>query len=156
MSEQASQKRQVGGRKEAPLAVVGSNELDSSQQHEKILTPEDAEYLRYSELLQGFFQKITRWLKIAQAEKYQGDERERVFSVIRSDNTLSIKTGTTWIGDDTPDKVLQVRSHTYLDINVPEFKALGEEFLIRPGQAEKQLLVDPEDGKPLEEIEITV
>ena len=146
----AKHQRQVGGSKEAPLVVAGSEEV--GEQHKKTLTPSDAEYLRYRELLQGFFQKITRWLKIAQAEE---NEKSRGFSVFNSDNILSIKPSTTevWERAETPNKVLQLRDHKYL--NEPEYEIFGEEIIIRSAPAGKHLLIDM-DNTPIEEVQIKV
>ncbi len=150
----AKQKRQVGGRKETPLAGVGCSGLGSGEQHDQIFTPEDAEYQLYSELLKGFFEKFTRWKDILAADECQENEKIRGFSVIRSANGLSVKPGNSWVGDDPPDKILQVRNIT--ELNDPEHGCYQEKFIIRPGQlARKHLLIDP-DGKPLEEVRITV
>src|SRR5438270_10707395 len=102
-------RKRVGRSKEAQLVVLGSKVV-GEQQYKKTLTQSEAEYIRYSELLQGFFQKITRWQKIAQAKEYQENERFRGFSIFNSDNNLSIQPGTTWKGDDPPDKAAQVRN----------------------------------------------
>src|SRR5437016_8789408 len=55
---------QAGGKKEAPLAVVGSSGLGSNQQREQTFTPEDAEFQYYKELLSGFFDTLTKWQNI--------------------------------------------------------------------------------------------
>ncbi len=149
---------QLGGRKEAPLAIVGSDDSDIVQQpsHSQFFTPEDAAYDYYQELFKGFFEKFTRWKEILAAEEYEeGKEERRGFSVFRSNSGLSIQAGTTRVRDDPPDKILEVRNHTYLNKTEPII-ALGEQFLIRPGQAGRHLLVDPEDGRSLEEVEIRV
>ena len=51
----AKRQKQVGGKKEAPLAIVGSGGLGNNQ-HNEILTPKDAKFQRYSELLNVFFE----------------------------------------------------------------------------------------------------
>src|SRR2546430_13681683 len=57
------QKKQVGGKIEAaPLARVGRESQGSDQA--RVYVPTDAEYAYYNELLQGYFEKLTRWLDI--------------------------------------------------------------------------------------------
>src|SRR5438105_183990 len=90
MSQQ-KQKKQGGGRKEAPLAGVGSGLV--AEQPKKILTPEDAEYKRYSELLEGFFEKLLRWQEILKTDEYKKDEKTRRFKVLSSPNGSYIVPG---------------------------------------------------------------
>src|SRR4051794_4360498 len=77
---------QVGGRKEAPLVIVGSNYVAGDQAHTRNLTPEDIEYEGYTQLFRGFFEKFTRWREMLQEKEYQRGERWREFNVLASPN----------------------------------------------------------------------
>ena len=157
----ARQKKQTGSRKEAQPGIVSSVVLGSEELHEKILTPEDAEYHRYSELLKGFFEKIIRWQEILKAKEYIEKSYDywqkdniRGFSVFLSDNGPTIIPGNTMESNDPPNKILQMRS--IIGLNHPEQGEYQEKFIIRPGRvAGKNLLVDP-DGKQLQAVEIEV
>ena len=145
--------RQIGGRKEAPLAIVGTSNLGLQSQQEQVYTPNDPEYHNYQTLLRGYFEKFTRWQEILTAEECQENDLWRGFSVFRSDDGLFIKPGTTWVGDDPPNKILQVRVHSYIDD--PKRERFGKEYIIRSGQEGKHLLIDP-DGEPLEMVRVNI
>jgi hypothetical protein len=143
----AKRRRQVGGRKEAPLAVVGSGLVP--EQHKKIFKPEDAEYQRYSELLQFFFEKFTRWQGVLSTEEYIKDEERRSGSVFRLDTGFTMTPDTSMAKDDPANKILQI---TNIMFNDPEPGLFDTRFIIRPAPAGKHLLIDPEDNKPLEPV----
>jgi hypothetical protein len=61
MPKQKRQARQVGGKKEAPLAVVGESVVPHQTDDQIHLEPSQLEYIRYSELLRSFQAKLQRW-----------------------------------------------------------------------------------------------
>src|SRR5437868_5449945 len=80
------QKRQVGRRKEAPLAVVGSNTV----QEEKPISYQEKLVVYYRELLRGFFNKFDRWQAITDVEGYKVDKERRKLEVFATSNGLHI------------------------------------------------------------------
>jgi hypothetical protein len=145
---------QVGDRKEAPLVIVGSSDLVQQQPREQIYTPEDIEYRSYSELLSYFLGKLTRWKEVLAAHGYKRSERGITIRVFRSNNGLTIKPDSSIEIDDPPDEILEMTK--VIDLGIPELNAYREEFFIYPRQAGKHILNDPEDGKPLNEVNIMV
>lgn len=141
-----------------PLASAGGD-LGVNPQQLKILTPEHAEYQRYSELIGGYLEKVASWQRIFDADvsqrKFQGSMRW--FSVFRSDNAYSIVFPSSEDRYDPSDKVLEIMNRTYFSDHTENGNdMLGEEFLIRPGEAWKHLLLDPGDGVPLKEVRIDI
>src|SRR6266567_798671 len=143
---------QAGGTKEAPLAVVGSSRSDiplHDRTRDKRYTPNDAEYQQYSELIKGFFQKFTRWQEILAADECkEGEGLYRGFSVLRSENGLSIVPGWRLEKGDPKEKdeVLYLSSFTGDLEYVPSIQ-----FTIRPGQAGKHLFTGA-DNQPVERV----
>ena len=156
----ANQERQEGGSTEAPLAIVGSIGLGRNQQDEpSFFTPEDAEFQRYSELIQGFFEKFARWKEISMADEYQIKLEEdkdynfirgQAFDVLSSLHGPYIKP----ISNNPPDRLLSMEIKS--EKPDPQHGSFLEEFIVKPGQAGRQLLVDPEDHTPLEHVYITI
>jgi hypothetical protein len=148
-----SEPRPGRGEAEAPFgAGGGSGSFRNGQQENSPIVPSQPEHQRYSELLKGYFEKFTRWKEILNAEEYKmREEGRRRFDVCSSPTGSYIAPA---MLDDPRDRILEVGSRT--ELNVPEHGLFSERFIIRPGQAGKHLLVDPEDGKPLVEVEIYV
>jgi len=152
------QEGQVGRKKEAPLEVVGSSGSKENE-YKKVLTPEDAEYVHYTDLLKGFFQKFARWKEILSAEEYQRNDKKRGFDIFSSSHGTYItpiedKSTSPTDFDTQPGRILRVSSMKGLDI--PKHNLFTEDFFIFPGAEGRQHFLDPEDSKPLEEIRIHV
>ncbi len=147
-----------------------------------VLTPVDAEYQRYSELLNGFFEKLGRWQNILLKDgfkRYWGGvivEGKRYnsssFGVFRTHNgELSIAphpplapyiveygNPMDYELDNPPNKVLRVGADYFYkeqpDHGDPGNDELRKMFMvIRPGRAGIHLLTDP-SGLPINHVEI--
>jgi hypothetical protein len=149
----SKQKKIVVGKKEASPEVLGDIGLkNGQQQQEQIYTLEELEYRHYSELLKDFFAKVIRWKEML--DGYQRDEKRSALSVFRSDDRTTVQAGTSMEMNDPSNKILQVTKTTQL--NNPDFGLYQEEFIIRTGREAKHLLIDPEDGKPIEKVRIKI
>jgi hypothetical protein len=161
-----NRKKQVGGRKEAPLAIVGS-QTSSNAQQEQIYTPNNAEYHRYIKLLDGFFEKLTRWQDMLQPYVKPWErwgENFIAFSILHTSHGFIISPEHTFNPtynvtpeDDPPNKVLQIAGE-YREISDypdPAINGKHVDFTIEPGPAGEQLLINPE-GKPINQVDISV
>jgi hypothetical protein len=154
------------GRKEAPLVVVGSHKVGDDQQREQTILFNDAEYTSYTKLLKSFFNKLSRWQEIFDdnSKSYTHQpflfigalERYRNFDVVQT------PTGDLAFGSIDPDQVYGKETPTeviHMSRNImgddPKHNEYYRIFSSRPGLVGKHLFVDP-DGKPLQEIKITV
>lgn len=157
----SSKKKLQGGRKEAPLEVVGSNDVAPSQDTSP--TTEEKEQQSYRDLLNGFFEKLTRWQEIHEDKKYHrnSDDKFSDFEVLQTSQGLTIsplnensplEKDAKW-GKVPPNRVLVMTRA--INIDDPERHVFNREFIVRPGQAGEHLLVDSE-GRPLNKIEIKV
>jgi hypothetical protein len=162
---------QVGGSKEAaPLAIGGNGDVGHQSPQERIFTPEDAEFQRYSDLLKGFLGIAARWQEIFRQEQYrtrdkgndpQGGESYRSgFEVLQTPQGLIIAhvVGDPHNSRKAPaNRVLYAESDNLLVPPDEDGNYGGKEvhMLFRAGQAGKQLFVDPE-GEPLDRVGIGV
>src|SRR5436305_538132 len=114
------QKKHVGGNKEAQPKT--SNSVTQEQQTQ-VLTPKDAEYTRYSDLLIGFFEKLLRWQEVLKAMGSKSYGNTHSIDVLSSSNGSYITPSTdepraTY---DPPDRILQIIDIT--ELNDPEHGA---------------------------------
>jgi hypothetical protein len=145
----ARPERPVGRKEETPLEIAGSSILGSDQQREHVFTPEEAEYQRYSELLRGFFEKFFRWQEILAADECQTLVGHRGFSVYRSEIGSIIRPG--WSLEETDDFKDQ---NEILRIDSQMVSLRTIQFNIRPMQAGRHLLTDPEDHRALDNVDV--
>src|SRR6266849_8476118 len=125
--------QQVGGRKEAPLEIVGS-ELVQEQPQEQIFTPDDPEYYSYSELLKGYLEKLTRLDEVLKTKGHYvpGSEEWFPWSWLRvksSENVFVIDPDMSHAKDYPPDTVLVAGSDYLSEFGNTLF------YWMRPGQA---------------------
>jgi hypothetical protein len=122
------QKGQVAGRKEAPLAVVGSSGVVLDQLQARVYTSEDAEFHGYSELINGFAQKIERWFRAmdvidnSREDHFQGYgshaiQRQRQFVYTHSSSGTRIRPG--WGEEREPDEQVTAQVSSKLTVDTP-------------------------------------
>jgi hypothetical protein len=165
---------QVGGRKEAQLAIVEESVVPQQSPQEQVYTPDDdAEYQRYSELLQGFFGKLTRWNNILMTVGFQwykptvkneqGDPGGQIrggFSVLRSDSGFSISPSSSDsayvdVKHDSPNKVLEVGYDSYTKNYSRDFRTEQLDYshiFIRPGRLAGEKFFTDLEGKPIRDV----
>src|SRR6266700_931352 len=131
--------QQLGGRKEAPLAVGGSGNV-AQEQERAVFVPNDAEYHRYSELLKGFFEKLIRLQGVLSAEEYLREEERRSGIVFRLDTGLIMTPVTSKEKYNPANKILKISNFTDRH---PKPGLFGTRVFISSAPAGKHLLVDP-------------
>lgn len=168
-----SHEEQVEGGNDVPLTVPDNKDVVQQPSQKKILTPTDAEFHRYSELLNGFFEKLSKWQDIfgeyAEPSKNRGlilssyyqssyeFERElhfnvdvqSAFHVLETPYGLKRASPPPFLTPKTPHKVFSASMDSAHErTSLFNATAIKIYFSQRLTDFEKQLLVDLNGVKP--------
>ena len=150
--------KQTGRSQNAPLDRAGS-ELHGSDQ-KKIYVLTDAEYEYYTELIQGYFEKLTRWWNIAKAfekalprdpgREYPPDYEsyDSGFIVVQTPDGLAIspEPPSLTMFPKNPDLVLHTWAPRARESNISE-NHFTSHITLQPGLAGENLLIDAENAR---------
>ena len=135
---------QVGGTKEAPLAIVGGDAVSEQE--------EDASYDRprqIRELWGGFLVKFIKWQAVIDEEGYEVEKGKRGLEVFVTPNGLHIaKPGET---HKPEDKLMEMRSERQ------DEGESGHRLMLtaKPGPAGEKVFIDL-DGMPIKEAKVII
>jgi len=146
----------IGKGAEAAVTVVGRSGLVGDPQRVRVFTSDNPEYIRYSELLAGYMEKLTRWQEILNTDQCESSPvGYRGFDVLVSDSGSTIHGDKLRRPSDPQDKVL-LYMRNRASVPAPGYGNPHAKFVVQPRPAGEHLLTDLEDNKTLRMVEIDV